>query len=294
MGTTASGKTEVAELLADSIGAQLINADAFQVYRGLDIGTAKSTRQAEYELIDVCDPSVQFGLGEYVERVNHILNELFLSSKSAILVGGTGLYIRAVCNGYDEMYAEPDPILRESLNQVFASQGLEPLLKMLKDRYPEALDKIDPQNPRRVIRAIEKTYAAKPISNPKLPAFVQFKFWVKPDSDITTKRINDRFDDMIAQGWVNEVKNLLNNGYTCSLPGFKAHGYRWISQLVSGQMEFAEVRERTVREIVQYAKRQRTWLRKEPNLIELQPGESKDQVLQIIQHLQSKEDSNNG
>lgn len=290
MGTTASGKSDVAEALADRIGAQLINADAFQVYRGMDIGTAKSPRKSAYALMDICDPRVQFGLGEYVSRAMPLLSNLFEEGRSAIVVGGSGLYIRALFDGYAEMYPEPDPELRLSLNDLFAREGLDPILKILQARDPAIFQKIDRQNPRRVIRAIEKTYAIQPVLNLQLPDFIKKKFWVDRSPEIIAKRINDRFEDMIAQGWLIEVKNLLDTGYTSSLPGFKAHGYRWICQYLCGQMELADVRARTVQETVQYAKRQRTWLRKEVDLIPLEHDGNENLVSQIMRHLQSNED----
>src|SRR5688572_23240532 len=115
MGPTASGKTDLAEHLADETGAQLINADAFQVYKGFDIGTAKSVNANRYELIDIREPDESFGVGEFVQLANAELERLFAGGTSAIVVGGTGLYVRALFEEYEAMSGPPDPQLRADL-----------------------------------------------------------------------------------------------------------------------------------------------------------------------------------
>ncbi len=292
MGTTASGKTDLAEAVADQWQAQLINADSFQVYRGMDIGTAKSPRKSEYAIMDIKDPDEQFGLGEFLGIAVKLLQSLFQQGRHAVVTGGSGINIRALFEGYHEIHSAPEPELREFLTKIYNEMGLEKLLEILKDRDEASFVRVDQKNPRRIIRAIEKTYSNASIVYPSMPPFRKHKFWINPDKDITSRRIVDRIDDMLANGWIDEVKILLQNGYTSSLPGFQAHGYRWIEQYLNGVIDLDEVRTRTSREIVKYAKRQRTWLRKEPNLIELLPGNNLNLVQQVNTILFANEDQN--
>src|SRR5689334_3511641 len=128
MGPTGSGKTEVAEAIAERLGAQLINADAFQVYRGMDIGTAKPTEKHRYRLLDLKQPNAGFGVGEFVQLASEELRELHHEGRDAVVVGGTGLYIRALFEGYAEMVSPPDPNLRSELMARERTKGLATLV----------------------------------------------------------------------------------------------------------------------------------------------------------------------
>src|SRR5579859_2775526 len=133
MGPTASGKTELAEALADRLGAQLINADAFQVYRGMDIGTGKSSARDRYLLIDVADPNDQFGLGEWARLVQSALERLWAEGRPAVLVGGTGLYIRALMEQFDAISGKPAQELRDAILQDEAKFGIQGLVQRLRE-----------------------------------------------------------------------------------------------------------------------------------------------------------------
>jgi tRNA dimethylallyltransferase len=270
MGPTASGKTELAEALAERLSAQLVNADAFQIYRGMDIGTAKPLRKSEYRLLDIRNPSEGFGVGEYVALANGMLRECWELGKSVVVVGGTGLYIRALIEEYDDMAQAPDPELRTRLNQ----KSLEELLKELKCVDESIANRIDLHNRVRVQRALERIYSPKPSEPVRLPPFEKHKFAVVRESGETSDRITRRVEDMVQNGWIGEVQQLAAAGYTESDPGLRALGYRAIWRHLNGEVELKEALATTIAETRQYAKRQRTWLRSEPNLVVLESGDA--------------------
>lgn len=275
MGTTASGKTDFAESLADRIGGQLINADAFQVYRFLDIGTAKSERRHEYRLIDIRHPSDPFGVGEWVGQARLVLEELHAAGRPAIFVGGTGLYVRALFEGYDAMGHPPDPALRDSLNR----QSREALLDMLT---PEERSRIDPLNRVRVQRAVERKLSPPSTVETEIPPFRQLKFAIERDPGEIEERIDRRTRDMFRKGWIDEVAGLAGHGVHFDDPGMRAHGYRHIWRALEGTIEMVHAENFTTLEVRRYAKRQRTWLRAEPRLIRLQADDALQQAVRFI------------
>lgn len=258
MGPTASGKTFLAESLADRLGWQLINADAFQVYRGLDIGTAKSPRRAEYALMDILEPHEPFGAGAWIERCVGVLNVLYREGRSAILVGGTLYYVRALMEGYTELYGPPDPELRAELNQ----RTLPDLLAELDQRAPSA--NVDRNNRVRVQRALEKLAASPQTFT--LPPFRKVKLGLERTGP---ERILQRVEEMVESGWLDEVISLREHGVRRDDPGMRAHGYRAMWDVVEGRLDLPSAISQTAIEVNQYAKRQRTWLRREPNLVKL-------------------------
>lgn len=268
MGPTASGKTEVAEALADIADAQLINADAFQIYRGMDIGTAKPERVSDYKLLNIRNPSEGFGVGEYVALARQELTECWEAERSAVVVGGTGLYMRALFEEYADMSDAPDPELRSKLDQ----QTLEDLVTELVSLDKTIAMRVDLQNRVRVQRAIERIYSPKPSLPVRLPPFQKCKYAVMRDSEETNERISLRVEKMMQRGWLNEVQRLLDAGYSAADPGFRALGYQALWRHLTGEIELKEAMATTIAETRRYAKRQRTWLRTEPNLVVLDSG----------------------
>lgn len=269
-GPTASGKTALAEALADHLGARLVNADAFQVYRGLDIGTAKPTRRERYALLDVADPREAFSVGRWLPLAHEELEAAWRDARSAIVVGGTGLYLRALFEEFQELGAPPDPAVREALLQRERSAGLGPLVEELRRLAPDRAAAIDTANPVRVRRELEKL-RSKPQSIPyQLPPFRKVKIGVECPSDALGARIAERVGKMFEQGWVEEVQALLDAGVPDSAPGMRAIGYRDITAMLRGSLSGNATIERIVAATRQYAKRQRTWMRAEPNLQSLE------------------------
>lgn len=279
MGPTASGKTALAEALASELDAQLINADAFQIYRGLDIGTAKPSEKDLYRLIDIRDPVEPFGVGEFVALASEVLRELHPQGRSAIVVGGTGLYIRALTQGYTEMRPLPDPALRSELMRREAVHGLPSLYSELARVDPEVAARIDSQNPARVRRALEKALDPHPPIKIELPNFRQRKIAICPNIENCNARIDLRIRLMVQNGWVDEARRLVGEGIPGDAPGLRAIGYRGLMDHVRGVLSLEAAMEGISLETRQYAKRQRTWLRSEPNLWVLEDGQTTEHAL---------------
>lgn len=264
MGPTASGKTPLAELLSERLDAQLINCDAFQIYRGLDVGTAKPERRELYELLDIRDPSESFGVGEWVRLASNILDSLYAAKRHVIVVGGTGLYVRALFEQYSGMHNPPDLELRREID----NRPIEGVREELIERFPDLADKIDLKNPARVRRALEKASSLRSEAI-VLPPFKKLKLGLLIAANVLEDRLQNRFDEMVQNGWREEIESLREQGLHREDSGFRAIGYRPLWDHLDGKISFEEARETTITQTRQYAKRQRTWLRSEPSLTPL-------------------------
>lgn len=262
LGPTASGKSSLAEELADLHNAVILNGDAFQMYRGMDIGTAKPADKARYDLLDLKNPDEEFGVGEYVLLATERLHEHFQSKKNVILCGGTGLYIRALIEEYQDLSPAPSPELRRELN----ARPTEHLIEQLQTDFAEIAAKTDLKNRIRVTRALERCLAPKEKIQFSLPAFTKKKIAIVPEVKNTELNISLRTSTMLQNGWVDEVRTLLNIGYRPGNPGFRAIGYNAIVDHLDGLLTEGELVETIEAETRNYAKRQRTWLRSEPDL----------------------------
>lgn len=266
MGPTAVGKSDAAEHLAESLEAQLVSADAFQAYRLMDIGTAKPVRKHLYRLVDFKDPHESYGVGEFVQLAVPELENCFEQGRNVVVVGGTGLYIRALFEEYADLLPEPDPEVRRELRARCDSQGVDSLAAELRRLAPDLSPHFDVRNPVRVIRALEKLMQPLNAITVRLPSFRKAKFGLDVATEVLDGRISQRTQNMVHNGWVGEVQHLLSLGYGALDPGFQAIGYRNILLVVEGTQELDEAVANTVAETRRYAKRQRTWLRSEPNL----------------------------
>lgn len=260
MGPTASGKSHVAEWLADRLDAVILNADAFQVYEGMDIGTAKPANRERYELLDLRTPDQDYGVGEYVVDAANVLQHLYSQGRNAIVCGGTGLYIRALFEEYQDLDAAPSPELRAEL----ATWTLEQAVAKLLELEPGTI--LDLKNGVRVKRRIEKILSPSNSIKFQLPGFRTKKVAIVPDLEQTLLSVQQRTLEMFQNGWVGEVQRLLNKTYQTTDPGFRAIGYRAIARSLSEPDDQDQLIAQIVLETVQYAKRQRTWLRAEPRL----------------------------
>ena len=285
MGETASGKTALAESLAERLDAQLVNADTFQVYRGMDVGTAKPADKAKYKLLDLKNPDEQFGVGEFVQLALPILEECYNRGQSVVLVGGTGLNIRALLEEFSGMSDSPDPELRAELNRAFELYGLPALVNQLKALDGSAAARVDLANPVRVIRAIEKAIAGEESVTFKLPPFRKAKFSIEVPTDRLDLRIANRVHEMVQNEWLLEIERLCGHGYRPDDPGFRAIGYRAMWDVAKDRKGLEQAIAETVLETRRYAKRQRTWLRREPGLTRLSADSAMDLVEQAIRNL---------
>ena len=262
MGPTASGKSVVAEKVARDLGAAIINADAFQIYRGLDVGTSKPTDVSGYQLLDMRDPDEDFGVGEYVILASDLLHQFYDAGKSVVICGGTGLYIRALLEEYKDLMPAPSEELRAQLAMIGLEEAVEKLMELTKGQILT----VDLKNEVRVKRMLEKVMAGESSIQFTIPPFQVQKVAIIPPIEISQEKIKQRTEEMFQNGWVAEVKELLNCGYGPGNPGFRALGYEAIAEYIQNVGNEEVLKERIKSDTVQYAKRQRTWLRAEPNL----------------------------
>lgn len=279
MGPTGSGKSDLAEALADRLGARLINSDAFQVYRGMDIGTGKSPRKAEYDLMDILDPSEPYGVGRFVEDASRAATVAFDSGRAAILVGGTGLYSRALTEGYADLAPAPDPDLRARLAQT----PLAALVAELGQKDPTLAAKTDLKNPVRVRRALEKLASPPVRLKATLPDCRVVKLGLVMDPVVLAQIIESRTQAMMHNGWVAEVERLRDAGVRVGDPGMRAIGYQTIWDVIEGRTTREEAVLRIAHQTTAYAKRQRTWLRSEPRLNRIERSSTPERVEDAMQ-----------
>ena len=267
-GPTASGKSEIAIEVAKRINGEIIGADAFQIYRGLEVLTAQvpeHERQGiQHHLVGCIDPTQVFDVAHYLEMARTKIREVHASGRVPILVGGTGLYIRAVLQGLAEGLPPADPELRAQLER----EELACLVSRLAELDPEAMRTVDLKNPRRVVRALEVCLLTnKPFSSFRnqtpwngAPAGI----WIAGDREELHARIALRSERMLQLGAIDEVSKLNQRlGSTAS----QAIGIEEIRAFLEGRSSLAEVQQELTLKTRQYAKRQQTWFKKEPCLI---------------------------
>jgi tRNA dimethylallyltransferase len=257
-GPTAVGKTEVALQLAERLGGEIISVDSMQVYRGLDIGTAKPAAEERarvpHHLIDILEPQETFDAAQFVRRASDAVADIRSRKRLPILCGGTGLYFKAWLEGIGQA-PSGDPALRAQLEQL----PLDTLLNELRKADPETFDRIDQKNPRRVIRAIEVIrLTGKPFSQQRArrPAKPAPFFVLQRDRADLHRRIDQRVDQMFARGLIEETKRAANN------PAARvALGYRQVIEHLEGKRSLTETIALVKLRTRQYAKRQLTWFR---------------------------------
>jgi tRNA dimethylallyltransferase len=290
-GPTAVGKSEIALLLAEKIGGEIISADSMQVYRGLDIGTAKPSAaertRVPHHLIDICDLHEAFDAAQFIRLAEKAVAEIQSRGRVPIFCGGTGLYFKAFMSGLGEAPAA-NPELRAELE----SASFEALLKELRERDPAAYEKIDKQNPRRVIRAVEVIrLTGKKFSDQRAEWKAEggkrkaekFFCLTRTAADLHA-RINIRVDEMFRRGLVAETEQLLKHGLSENKFAMQAIGYRQVVEHLRGEHNLAKTIELVKIRTRQFAKRQLTWFRRHGNCewIELKPDETAVTILKRL------------
>lgn len=280
VGPTASGKTGVGILLAETLHGEIISADARQVYRGLDIGTAKPTRselqRVPHHMIDIVDPDDDFHAGRFVELAEEAIEQIRARGALPILVGGTGLYVRALVRGLDIPVGR-DPEIRSELNRRAEEEGSGVLHRELVAVDPESAAVIHPNDAIRIVRALEVFRLS---GEPQSALFGRgsgekhrcLMAGLEPEREKLYRRIEGRFALMIKNGLLEEVRSLLERGYDPGLGCFRSPGYREMIQHLRGEMSLEEAVEKAIRETRRYAKRQFTWFRRE-DLFRVDPME---------------------
>jgi tRNA dimethylallyltransferase len=297
-GPTAVGKSEIALQLAEKIGGEIISADSMQVYRGLDLGTAKPSpaerARVPHHLIDICDLTENFDAAQFIRLAQKAVAEIQSRNHVPIFCGGTGLYFKAFLSGLGEAPAT-NPELRAELE----AASFESLLRELRERDPAAYEKIDKQNPRRVIRAVEvirltgkkfseqraewKVGSSRCDDRTAQRAVPTMFCFTRAPAELHT-RINFRVDEMFHRGLVAETEQLLKRGLEQNKTAMQAIGYRQVAEHLRGERALAETIELVKSRTRQFAKRQLTWFRRQldPEWIELKPDESLEECAQKI------------
>jgi len=282
-GPTCVGKTEVAIALTERLGGEIISADAMQVYRYMDIGTAKPNKEqmarVPHHLIDVLDPDEPFSAASFRTMAGSIIADLHEKGKAVFVVGGTGLYIKALTQGLFEIPGQ-DSAIRERLKAEANTSGLEAIYGRLKRADPEGAAKIHPKDTYRVIRALEIfELTGKPISEHHMThefsdkPYRVLKIGLFMDRQILYHRINERVEQMLSQGFLDEVKGLLERGYGPGLKSMQSIGYRHVLAFLLENVDWDETVRLFKRDTRRYAKRQFTWFRADPEIQWRQPEE---------------------
>jgi tRNA dimethylallyltransferase len=275
VGPTASGKTALAESLAKSLPLALLSADSQQVYKGMDIGTAKPLGAAKdaWGLLDLVDPGQAFSVGDWGRAAVESIEAAWMGGKTPCLVGGTGLYLKALLEGLAEIPPVPEGV-RESLTEELHAGGLAPLAERLKAVDPVIAERTDLANPRRVLRALEVLQATgKPLSQwqaestvPMIQADRVRWVGIDPGRDALEERIRLRTDTLLKNGWIQEVDLLAQRFGDKTLLESAAIGYPELLEHLRGQQSLEQAREAIARQTLQYARRQRTWFKAVPNV----------------------------
>lgn len=278
-GATATGKSDLAVALAKEIDAEIVNADSMQLYRGMDIGTAKLTLGerggVDHHLLDVLDVTEDATVAWYQDRARAAIAEIHSRGKSAVIVGGTGLYIKAILD--DLNFPDTDPAVRERLNTEAEEFGVARLFERLQLLDPAAAAAIDIQNVRRVIRALEVIeITGQPFTanlpredSSRYPDALQFGLVM--DRGKLTERIDHRVDLMWEKGLVAEVDALLVKGINQATTARRALGYAQVISMRAGEISEEQAKEETKRATRQYARRQETWFSRDARIKWISP-----------------------
>ncbi|MDD5382651.1 MAG: tRNA (adenosine(37)-N6)-dimethylallyltransferase MiaA [Candidatus Margulisbacteria bacterium] len=289
LGPTAAGKTKLAIELAKKLNGEIISADSMQVYRGMDVGTAKPTLEERqglpHHLIDVLDPDEPWTVSDFVEQANKLTKDIVFRGKVPLIVGGTGLYLWSLLEGFSFPIAPADKELRAKLEK----EQLTALYSRLTAIDPAAAEKIHPNDKKRIIRALEVyELTGRPISHsqatrdPGLVTRDQLLIGLNLPREELYSRIDQRVDSMIEKGLIEEVTGLLAKGYSKELPSFQALGYKEAVEYLAGkwtkEQMIAELKKRTRH----FARRQMTWFKRFNNVRWFEPPIDSRAILDYI------------
>jgi tRNA dimethylallyltransferase len=267
IGPTATGKSSLALELCQTLNGEIISADSRQVYRYMDIGTAKPTEEERalvpHHLIDVVNPDQNFSLALYQSKALAAINDIQRRKKTAFLVGGSGLYVWALLEGWRIPEVPPDPTLRKQLEARARVEGGEKLYNELKQTDPAAAECIDPRNVRRVIRALEVGLQGTPFSQlqVKHPLVDSIIIGLTTDRANLYRRIDDRVDNMIKRGLVAEVESLVARGYRFDLPSMSGLGYKQIGLNLQEKIDMPTAIQQIKFDTHSFARHQYNWFR---------------------------------
>jgi len=269
VGPTAVGKTEIAIQLAEKINGEIVSADSRLFYRGMDIGTAKPTREeqsrAPHHLIDIANPDEILSLAVFQKMATEAITDIHARGKLPLLVGGTGQYVRAVTQGWTPPEVIPDPRMRDELGRMKEERGLEWLHEKLATLDPEAAEKIDARNFRRTIRALEVILTTgRKFSEQRGKSDSPYQLitigLTRPREELYA-RVDARIESMFEAGFLDEVKNLLAKGYSPELPTMSAIGYRECVRVIKGELNEEQAKVEIRRATRIFVRRQGNWFK---------------------------------
>jgi len=269
VGPTAVGKTALSLEIAEKFSAEIINADAMQIYKGMDIGTAKlplsQRRGIFHHQIDVLDPSEEANVSQYQKQSREIINDLLSKNVQPVLVGGSGLYVNSVLE--DLEFPGTNLEVRAKYEEILDEKGVDALFQMLKEIDPKAAENILPNNARKIVRALEVNEITGKAFNAKLPEpspiFSDVRIALDMPRDLLDQRIIDRVHQMFEDGFVDEVKRIEKN-LRLGKTAFRALGYSQVLSLLSGEISEDEAITLTINATKKFARRQLSWFRRDP------------------------------
>ncbi|MBE6982869.1 MAG: tRNA (adenosine(37)-N6)-dimethylallyltransferase MiaA [Ruminococcaceae bacterium] len=291
-GPTASGKTALSIALAEELGGEIVSCDSMQIYRGMDIGTAKPTleerRGIPHYMLDVADPTEDFSVSRYCNMASPIVDNILARGKTAIIVGGTGLYMDALIRG-NAFAPFPSTGRREKLEALAEREGIEAVLCKLQAVDPDSAARLHPSDRKRIIRALEvyletgETITAHNEKTKQLPPRYNPVWFALEDENRQDlyDRIDSRVDLMLQIGLLEEIKSLLAQGIPAKSTAMQAIGYKEFLQALSGEISVEEAAEEVKKASRHYAKRQLTWFRRNENIHWLRrtAGETTGEIL---------------
>ncbi len=276
-GPTASGKTRLAIELAKLLNGEIVSADSMQIYKYMNIGSAKPTaeeqKEVKHHLIDFLEPDAVFSVADYTEMAHDVIGKLISEGKMPVMCGGTGLYINSVVNDITFGETDTNDDIRAELAKTAREKGNDALIEMLAEFDPVSAARLHPNNVRRVIRAIEfyKVTGQTISSHQEMTKQTEGRynpimFCIAWDRQKLYERINKRVDKMLEDGLLEEVKRLMEAGYTKALNSMKAIGYKELIDYYNGETTLEEAVELIKQSSRRYAKRQLTWFRRDKRI----------------------------
>lgn len=293
VGPTASGKSDCAIELAKRIDGEIVSADSMQIYKEMNIGTAKVTNEemsgVKHYMINIVNPDEDFNVAMYKKMAEEALEEIASKGKTPIVVGGTGLYINTLVNGIEFSEIDKDEEYRKELEKKVSVEGIDGIYEELKSVDPEAANIIDKNNVRRVIRALEiykvtgKTKTELDKESIKETKFDFLMYGIKTDREELYNRINKRIDYMMEQGLVSEVEEL-NKKYKMSKTALQGLGYKEVIEYINENCNYDEMIEKLKMETRRYAKRQMTWFKRDERITWVPKEKMVDVIMQQISY----------
>lgn len=286
LGPTGSGKSKLSISLAKKLGGEIVSCDSMQIYRRMDIGTAKiSKKEMEnipHHMIDIVEPNEEFSVGEYVKQAKKIIAEIFERNKVPIVVGGTGLYVKALTQNYDFGNTEKNLEIREKYKKILKEKGNEFLFNILNEKDPEIAKKIHVNDTKKIIRALEKIENKKNLEKDlEIQDWKYLIFGLNLPREELYRRINLRTEKMFEEGLENEVSNLIESGVSPSAQSMEGIGYKQVIYAKENNLTREELIGLVQQKTRNYAKRQLTFMRGIENLIWVDAKDAEKKILEV-------------